>query len=58
MINQKTEAIQEAIEAAWNNSESQAFREALFPEGKPDQDTFIRRLADCVRQEMQKEALQ
>ena len=55
MLKRKKKAIQEAIEAAWSCPSSLEFREKLFPEGKPDPDTFIRRLADCARHTPQEE---
>ena len=40
--------IQTAIDAAWNDPDSAAFREQLFPEGKPAPELFVQRLAEHV----------
>lgn len=43
--------IQEAIDAAWDNPDPavRAMQHRLFPAGKPDMDTFLRRVAKEVR---------
>lgn len=47
--------IQRAINAAWRSSDGAAARQQLFPDGKPDTDTFIKKLAEYVKEQMKQE---
>ena len=42
-------AMQEAIDAAWNDPEGKEFRDQLFPDGKPEFEEFLRKIAERVR---------
>lgn len=52
MFNNKRKAMQEAIDAAWNNPEGADLRAKLFPEGKPAPELFIQRMAEYARQQL------
>lgn len=54
MFNNKKKAMQEAIDAAWNNPEGAELRAQLFPAGKPTPEEFIKKIADYVRKNGQK----
>ena len=40
--------IQHAIDVAWNNPECAENRAVLFPDGKPEPEAFLRRLAEII----------
>ena len=46
--------MQAAIDAAWRSADPKAkqLQAELFPEGKPDVETFVARLAEYARQQM------
>lgn len=48
----KYEQMQEAIDAAWasNDENAQQLQMRIFPEGKPDVDAFVTRIADFLRE--------
>jgi len=48
----KEEAIQQAIDAAWNSPDGAELREKLFPEGKPSPELFVQRMAAYGRQRL------
>lgn len=41
--------IQNAIDEAWSNPEGEQYRKLLFPEGKPDPETFLQRVSEITR---------
>ncbi len=45
-------SIQEVIDAAWKNPEARERQMQLFPEGKPDPETFIRVMTEQIQQKM------
>lgn len=45
MTKRQTDAMQQAIDAAWQDPAGAEFRERLFPEGKPTVDLFVERVA-------------
>lgn len=44
--------MQDAIGAAWNDPAGREAQLRLFPEGKPSPEQFIKRVAECIQQQL------